>query len=211
LSGFIFPLYIGGDTQCVRRSSMIAKKVQYTGKVEKSQPLVEPSVRTVKREEECADIQHTFYIIALDRGDHYWYQLRVYPTLYCLGCGADLQALLRTVTKYTRKYGTGEKVVRAMRRTLEDKGRLPDIQYEQARVLYDNCKKEFEDTITRVVNEALVEHKEEKKTNSLQRRVKLLSRAVESDDQPLLSFEDTTPPPTKVAFKKPVPRLITRA
>lgn len=101
------------------------------------------------------EMTKAFYIVQT-RED--WYRLHLTSTHYCLGACPDIESLLRTVKRLTKKYRTEQKLLRGLSH-MEDKGLVNDSTREVYEQDYLAYHREHHDTVVKTVREALDEVK----------------------------------------------------
>ena len=99
------------------------------------------------------DMTNAFYIVQV-RED--WYRLHVTSTHYCLGACGDVQALLNTVVRLTKKYKTVKGLNTALSK-MEDKGRVNETTYVQYEKDYNELTPLWSGTVKSTVTKALEE------------------------------------------------------
>lgn len=104
------------------------------------------------------DMTNAFYIVQV-RED--WYRLHVTSTHYCLGACGDVQALLNTVVRLTKKHKTVKRLHTALSQ-MEDGGRVNESTYLLYEEDYNNLAPQWSD----VVKSTVLKAQEEVRSNS---------------------------------------------
>ena len=99
------------------------------------------------------DMTNAFYVVQV-RED--WYRLHITSTHYCLGGCGDVQALLNTVVRLTKKYKTVKGLNTALSK-MEDKGRVNETTYAQYEKDYSELAPLWSGTVKSTVTKALEE------------------------------------------------------
>lgn len=143
------------------------------------------------------EMTKAFYIVQI-RED--WYRLHLTSTHYCLGACPNIEPLLRTVKRLTKKYRTEQKLLRGLSH-MEDRGLVNDSTREVYEQDYLAYHREHHDTVVKTVREALDEVKFDTPFHRAMKRTRRLVHVVTEN-----SAEDIEerPAPVLVARK---PRL----
>ena len=143
------------------------------------------------------EMTKAFYIVQI-RED--WYRLHLTSTHYCIGGGIDLQPLLNTVTRLTKKYRTESRLLKGLSMT-EDKGLISEKTKDFYEEDYNSLSQSFEDLVKTTVKKALDEVKFDTPFHRAMKRTRRLVHVVTEN-----SAEDIEerPAPVLVARK---PRL----
>lgn len=124
------------------------------------------------------EMTKAFYIVKT-RED--WYRLHLTSTHYCLGGGLDLQPLLNTVARLTKKYRTESRLLKGLSMT-EDKGLISEKTKDLYEEDYNSLSQSFEDLVKTTVKKALDEvkfdtpfHRAMKRTMTLKKTTRTMT------------------------------------
>ena len=99
------------------------------------------------------EMTKAFYVVRV-RED--WYRLHVTTTHYCLGACDNLESLLRTVKRLTKKYRTEQKLLKGLSR-MEDCGQVNESSLLIYRGDYKDLHSHYDSAVSGAVKEALEE------------------------------------------------------
>lgn len=93
-----------------------------------------------------------FYIVSTHDGE--WFRLHLTKTHYCLGGSHDYSALLRTISRYVKKYKNEVNLMSRIR-TMDDGGRVSDSTYGMNVEDYNLTAHLYQQDVDKTVTEAL--------------------------------------------------------
>lgn len=100
-------------------------------------------------------MEDLFYIVPI--GDN-WYNLRLKDSHYVLGCGSDLDRLLKTLRGLIKRYRTPAKLLSAVE-NFEDRGKVNDLTLAVYQGQYEALGNVMSDVVKKCVRDALEEVK----------------------------------------------------
>lgn len=125
---------------------------------------------------------------------YHWFQLLVIPTLFCISCGSDVNVFFRLIRKYTLRYKTKDRMLKAL-------SQLDCGGIQKSAVEFENSKARiqkgvlFAEEIEAVIEEAMEDNAAEKARVFKKRQA--TRKVIES---PVVIQE--SPQETKVVFKR---------
>lgn len=105
-------------------------------------------------------MENSFYITSQDTPHGKWYNLRVYPTHFCISAGYDLEVIKKVIKRYVNDYREPEEMLNALK-TLSSGGKVSRAAFEQYEEYYKKHGNDYRDFIKEAVRSVSREKKEE--------------------------------------------------
>lgn len=131
----------------------------------------------------------TYYIVQTKKD---WYRLHLTENHFCLACGSDLDAMLRTIKKQIKTYRKVPKLMRAVERL--EYGRPNDKTLAQYTEDYNTLPHVCEGEIAQVVLEALEDLKFDTPFHRSMKRRRTLTVSEDAQEQKTTTEDSTTSP-----------------
>lgn len=131
-----------------------------------------------------------FYLVHRETDD--WWQLRLKDTHYVVSCATGKDRIISFIKSIIKKYKTELNLRRTLNRTMYDKGRVGEKEFERRKKEYEEVGDQYDHLLHQIIKEALEEVKNDTivmRTKKIFKKVKMESldapKEISKNPQPL--------------------------